>query len=296
MNKQPIQTISPFHYDQTSATWKIASNTNTSIPLQKNLKIVTYNVLFPSIFGFVSELVVRSATRYALQMEMLEQLNADVICLNEVVPWYVSLLMEQKWVQNGYFLSDICTTANAMHNGSLGVTHGCFILSKLPIQQLSTVSILDLSRKAIVAQYADSSCICAVHLTAYAENIKKRDTELSFLVQQLQTISQDCILLGDLNLHAPEEKQLFEKHNFVDVWPMMNGDELGYTYDAQANWLIKTIFATFEKRQMRLDRILLSSKCSWQPCSKVQMIGTEGVAWDYLFPSDHFGLTVQLKK
>ena len=67
------------------------------------------------------------------------------------------------------------------------------------------------------------------------------------------------IVQGDMNFHSEGETQIAEKRQFKDAWLMRYDlkENPGYTFDSDYNSLINELFWGFEKRRMRLDRILL---------------------------------------
>lgn len=69
------------------------------------------------------------------------------------------------------------------------------------------------------------------------------------------------VLQGDMNFHSEDQNQIYMVHGLRDAW-MERYDvkgEPGYTFDASKNWLINQLYWGFERRKMRLDRILYSS-------------------------------------
>lgn len=103
--------------------------------------------------------------------------------------------------------------------------------------------------------------------------------------------NENIIILGDLNLHLIHETAKIYLMNYYDSWLEVEGDKLGYTWDPMMNKLIGW-FLPFDNRRMRLDRILVRSGSKIRP---------KGISIDFnekipnslfLFPSDHFGLTM----
>lgn len=289
---QPID-----QYRHISGTWQKISPHQYQQQQQQEQQftIATYNVLYP-YNGPMTEILVRSKTRYAMQIDhVLPALQADVYCFNEVTPLFLQQLQDAQWVQAGYFLSDMATSETTSANDSCSPVIGNVIMSKFAFEQVYLCKVPQLSRRPICGKW-NKTVICAAHLSALAENVQRRQNEFSYLYKICTEMGKDVIIVGDLNLHAPEEKQIFEKHACIDLWTETNGDDPGYTFDASTNWLIKTMFAFVERRRMRLDRILRTSTSLWKPTNKVTIFGDTGVAWDYLFPSDHYGLVVTLTR
>lgn len=81
------------------------------------------------------------------------------------------------------------------------------------------------------------------------------------------------------------------KYGFYDAWIEACGDDQGYTWDPKLNGLIKW-FLPFDNRRMRLDRILVKNN-SFIKVGSVSMGFTQKIPGTlFLYPSDHFGLTM----
>ncbi|CAF4448880.1 unnamed protein product, partial [Adineta steineri] len=108
--------------------------------------------------------------------------------------------------------------------------------------------------------------------------------------------------MGDLNLHYRFEDAIVIENKLIDAWAQthfshiypFNDKNEGYTFDTMKNTMIP-YYIPGECRQMRLDRILFSNgfpAFAIAPCS---MWANEPIKSDnYLFPSDHFGLFIDL--
>ena len=68
----------------------------TSATRVEKVSVLTQNVWFDSY---------RQAERYQVIMRILEQSDADFICLQEVIKDFSDLIFSQKWVQDKYFVS-----------------------------------------------------------------------------------------------------------------------------------------------------------------------------------------------
>mmetsp|Transcript_27469 Transcript_27469/g.24348 ORF Transcript_27469/g.24348 Transcript_27469/m.24348 type:complete len:154 (+) Transcript_27469:326-787(+) len=70
-------------------------------------------------------------------------------------------------------------------------------------------------------------------------------------------ISQNnVILLGDLNLHHPNEIELLENTGFFDLWLEKHSHTEGITWNPSVNHMIN-VMLPFDNRRMRLDRLCL---------------------------------------
>ena len=85
----------------------------------KGLKVVTYNVWFSEH---------RQRERAVSLFGILDDSDADVICLQEVTPFFLQLLTEQDWMRKRYMLSD--SVGTSLKGSKL--TYGVIIAVKKP--------------------------------------------------------------------------------------------------------------------------------------------------------------------
>ena len=69
------------------------------------------------------------------------------------------------------------------------------------------------------------------------------------------------ILQGDMNFHSEEENQIYQSHQISDSWLCKYDikNNPGYTFDSHQNQMINEKYWGFERRRMRLDRILFKT-------------------------------------
>jgi len=182
---------------------------------------------------------------------------------------------------------------------------GNVILSRFPLTELYYYTFSKLARGVIVAVFNNMSnkqrtAVCSAHLTAFAENDSVREIELKeftdALINNTFFAVDDYLVVGDLNFHKLSENLLPEKLGYLDLWNETRfGNEYGCTFDAERNSLIKVVYFGMEHRRMRLDRILASKNCKWFAKTPMTIFGDKKIKnWDYLFISDHFGLSIDL--
>ena len=183
-------------------------------------------------------------------------------------------------------------------------------MSKLPLLEVFAVSVSGSAREAVVGKVqlgrSLETCVyfCAHHTTAYQtpKNAQLRSQQIRDIVDVLQPLDIPYVIMGDLNLHYQFEDAVVVNNNLIDAWaqthfshlyPFNDGNE-GYTFDAIKNTLIP-YYIPGERRQMRLDRILFSHgfpAFAVKPCT---LWANEPIKSNhYLFPSDHFGLFIDL--
>eukprot|EP01113_Clastostelium_recurvatum_P012037 TRINITY_DN16200_c0_g1_i1.p1 TRINITY_DN16200_c0_g1~~TRINITY_DN16200_c0_g1_i1.p1 ORF type:complete len:309 (+),score=61.84 TRINITY_DN16200_c0_g1_i1:97-1023(+) len=301
------RSFSAFKFNSTLGAWERAEN-GADIPIinSKPIRIASHNVLKP--VSWLMEWVVRTPERYAKEIEILRNLDADVIGLNEVAIQFVSLLLEQPWVREHYYVSDVpndqgtdtlnCCTVNNVN------LFGNFLLSRLCPSKIVSHALGDNPNRDVLAAVFPmlDMTLCLAHTTAYENLFMRRKTQMrqiqSFLAntEVFETPTQTQVLMGDLNLHRPEEDVIIGEVGFEDLWRPTDDDPHGYTWDTLTNTLIR-YFLFLDRRRMRLDRILLRQGSAWSSItpSGVAKFATEPVhEGSYLFPSDHYGLYADL--
>lgn len=228
------------------------------------LTIATYNVLcdiwdntlhFPKI-------------RFTKQIQMLKELNADILCLQEVTHnYYFNFLTTttQSWTK--YYYKHVDTRLNDADYLNKQIM-GNVILSKYPIINSSNFTWHDdkLDRPAIVAiiQLPHAKlAIINVHLKAQENDAACKTRKLQmqkmyhYAKEQLQQVDE-VIILGDLNLHWDAENENIPAESWYDCW-QLKGQDKGYTMDCETNGLLKHMYPTWMER-LRLDRILWRKK------------------------------------
>lgn len=274
--------LEPFQFDAKAAAWRPVSSYQDFIE-KRSLRLVTYNVWFSTL---------QMEHRFRCILDILKSLDADIICLQEVLPSFIALTIAQPWVQKDYFVSDV--------SGQTLDGYGVIILSRIPIYNLSMWTLpTRMGRALLVAEYnlnGEKVSIGTVHLESLdSADLRRRQLEL---ISPILGKVPHAALTGDFNFDSDRNfredglplenrslKDFFEEYS--DVWPTLRPNEKGYTYDSKANAVIK------KYEQMRYDRILWKSENSkWVP-TEIKLFGTEplsSLTTQDLYPSDHFGL------
>ncbi|BDS11359.1 endonuclease/exonuclease/phosphatase family protein [Aureispira anguillae] len=309
--------FSPVYQFNAKVNQWIIHQTDASIPSPDSFKILTFNVLFDTWWGKPhKDHIICSLERFKHQFNVFKELDADLIALNEVTPNYIHRIIQEKWVQDSYYISD--------SSGATINNFGNLILSKFPIKELSFVTLPQLKRPVPCAKIHFKNqplIIAATHLSAQKENIERRQLQINELTHFLHQYypKEDKIILGDLNYHI--EQEIVPKA-YQDAWESIHSNKKGYTFDGTINtmihemWPLAWVYGFKDDVQMRLDRIL-TQLYHWQPSTidvclntpiyKAQ--STPNIIKDiistifdrfklnlarspkhYLFPSDHFGL------
>jgi len=211
-----------------------------------------------------------------------------------------------------FHLKERSPKANLFFSANDGAPMGNLILSRFPFytaHSYSHSSAADLKRKTIIGSFFHGKLIvCAAHITAYQNLHEKRARQMQEFVEYLNdnyriseeecALSDNVIIMGDLNLHSTFENKFITDIGFVDFWESTEQDPDGYTWDTTKNGLIHILqMAHMDNRRMRLDRIIAKVGCKWTNLDdgggegNVHLFATEPVyPGSYLQCSDHFGL------
>jgi endonuclease/exonuclease/phosphatase family metal-dependent hydrolase len=282
----------------------------------ETVRVATFNIL-ADCFPWFIEMAIRSPERFEWLCNGITILNPTIIGLNEVTTTALDQLQQCPFIRENYFITesfdekknDDTSELKSCTNGLLS-PHGCIILSKLPLLEVFAISVSDSIREAVVGKVQLGNnletCVyfCAHHTTAYQtpKNAQLRTQQIRDIVNVLQPLGSPFVILGDLNLHYQFEDAVVVDNNFIDAWaqthfsrifPFNDGNE-GYTFDAIKNNLIP-YYIPGECRQMRLDRILFSRGFPAFAITPCTIWANEPIkSGNYLFPSDHFGLFIDL--
>ncbi|HVE41995.1 MAG TPA: endonuclease/exonuclease/phosphatase family protein [Planctomycetota bacterium] len=244
------------------------------LPVQdkKDLTVVTYNVL-----GDPVEL----KKRVPALMKLLQDANADVIALQEVVPWFSTALAKEEWARvyqmpkikpedagGQWILSRVAIEKAAVH--------------KLPGPQGRTVLVVTLK---LGGRRLD---VATTHLESPLQDGPVRAKQIDAILPRLRD-AEDALFLGDFNFGDAEAEEKKLDAAYVDLWKSLKPGDSGMTWNIEASDMAKKGSFPGEKSR-RLDRILLRSSV-WKP-KEIRIIGDQPInpGKKDLFPSDHFGL------
>ncbi|CAF0938554.1 unnamed protein product [Rotaria sordida] len=308
-----ITTSSHLEFEYKSST---ANQQNTTSTVDGTIRVATFNIL-ADCFPWFIEMVIRSAERFEWLCHGITNLNPTIIGLNEVTTTSLQQLQQCQFIRENYFITesfdenkhDDNNELKGCTNGLLS-THGCIILSKLPLIEVFAISVSGSTREAVIGKVQlgsnSENCVyfCAHHTTAYQtpKNAQLRAQQICDIVNVLQPTGLPFVIMGDLNLHYDFEDGVVVDNKFIDAWaqthfshihPFNDGNQ-GYTFDAVKNNLIP-YYIPGERRQMRLDRILFSHGFPAFVIIPCAIWANEPIKFgNYLFPSDHFGLFIDI--
>lgn len=211
----------------------------------------------------------------------------SIVCLVEVRPEPLKLLMELPWVRDKYVLS---TTTIAI-GGALMLVSRTLPWPTFEHHTWPT----NMPRIFLTARFGagpSQLMVGCVHLESMASQ-PTREGQLRVCSQVLRS-SPRALLMGDFNIsERKEENGAIERMlgGFVDVWPALHRGSPGYSRDTKTNTMLKG--ATLKR--FRIDRVLC--KPSLVP-KTIKLVGNSEFAkltdergeLCSVFISDHFGL------
>lgn len=247
------------------------------------LVLATFNVWFGTYYADL---------RYQAIANLLRREEPDLIALQEIIPYSLSMLLDNPWIRQNYAVSDI--------DGSTFGDYGVVLLSRLPVDRLIQLRLPSrMGRTLLVAELtvdAHPLSVATVHLESLRHSSQLRGAQLELIFETLAD-ADNAIIMGDFNFCASwrdENDRLSPAYR--DLWPLIHGDAAGFTEDTSVNTMRHLVSG--KDKHVRFDRILLKSAPSqrvWDATS-IKLIGTEPIRPDLpeVFPSDHFGLVAEI--
>lgn len=261
------------------------------------LTVVSYNIWFSDIMAI---------ERVHSLIYMINKINADVICLQEVKPNIYKQLIKLLSFYPFHFPN------------KLEKSYGCVIFSKYKIIKCldKEYSNSKMGRSLLVTQinypynegmsdeHGFINPIKIVIANTHYESLFKNEENATKLEQF--TISRkilnklfdeynNVILFSDTNSMETEDNKFNAEFNgWYDSWTLKGTDDNKYTYDTEKNVYLKE--RNYKKSyKSRIDRILFKSyNLSLTKFDNIKACD------DYIEPSDHFGIysefNVQIQK
>jgi endonuclease/exonuclease/phosphatase family metal-dependent hydrolase len=280
--------IQPFRFDGEEEKWEATTKIeagDAGEESQNPIRIVTYNVWFEDQPFAISH-------RYPTLLSILAERNADIICLQEVTPVFLQILVSQAWVKQGYWLSGV----NAKTIGRYGV----IIMTRFAPQRLQLIPspVSNMGRSFLVCDFRCSSRSCRIvtsHLESLQHSADTREQQLHQLIDISNTDQAGLtIFCGDTNFCSPNEDGPLLEAGWRDLWPDVHpgvpGETIGKNYPSR--W-----------PAARFDRFYTLSCDLETPyvVHQLELLGTDEVEPKCLdsrrravFPSDHAGLALTL--
>ncbi|KAK9762235.1 hypothetical protein K7432_012227 [Basidiobolus ranarum] len=279
-------------YTFANGQWEPHKTTqSTNLVNFQQLKVVTYNIHFETQ---------NYETRMNGIIHELQQQDADVVCLQEMIPLFLPVFTKNIWIQENYILSD-------WKEGKSLRPYGVLILTKLKhvrIQLRTIDMVTNMNRKLQVLDTTINGH--KIHFaTAHFESLEynkhyRRNQFLQAMRDSVHYNASAAILVGDFNMsHEDEEDAVFDCYGFSDCWDMLRPNDLGHTMGIN--------IPHPQYGPIRFDRVKL-----WQyqdilePISietfgdkpiPLEILGDTVVSSGYCerFPSDHLGICAIFK-
>jgi len=212
---------------------------------------------------------------------LIRRTRPTFIAFQEVEDWFLQALKLEAWTQE-YYQSDF---------GSGHAPGGLFILSKYPLSKVAYSEQTApgqvqydqrarvLAVNAVIGQSppppppkagaattitpSAGSFVVTVASTALDwRAVDSRTDGLDFVMAALSPFN-DVILMGDFNFdHGAQPETAHIPENWLDVWPALNPENLGHTWDPDTNAYARASDPT--SRPSRIDRIMVKS-VHWLP-------------------------------
>jgi tyrosyl-DNA phosphodiesterase 2 len=274
--------LRPFIFSPSIGTWVEDRAEHTPADAPASITLITWNVWFAP-YSF--------EPRLQALLEVIHARRPDVICLQEIIPESLEILLAEPWVRDEYRISDA--------SGATLDAYGVVVLSRLPVRALALHDLPShMGRRLLVAEIGagpHSLVVGTVHLESLKPNRDVRAEQLAEVFPRLKAAGADCLLAGDFNFcssWAAENANLDPE--FTDLWPALHGRAPGYTEDTDINAMLRNVKR--KEKLVRFDRVLLrSAGGAWRPRS-IELLGTEPINEETpdVFPSDHFGLAAKI--
>mmetsp|Transcript_12170 Transcript_12170/g.19581 ORF Transcript_12170/g.19581 Transcript_12170/m.19581 type:complete len:379 (+) Transcript_12170:50-1186(+) len=300
---QEFPVVSGIVYEYDNAWTSILSTDHKDVilntmELPSSIRVVTFNVWFSEY---------EWETRLEALVSFLSERDT-IVCLQEVTPRFLSLLMKQPSIQGRYRI---------LASVAPGSWYGLAMLvdkTSLPVPCIETIQLYTkMGRTALIAHFLSPACHGPLAIgTVHLESLDSR----AIRSQQLQSIQKvlsyndnaASLLVGDMNITVTgpwadleENKQLLTTNlsGFIDCWEELHDvtEDDGMTFDTTTNAMLAahTRFAD----SSRYDRALFRSGASnaWKVKS-MRIVGKDPIGKDSsgnsIWISDHFGLSVEL--
>lgn len=268
--RRPHRPVRTGAFDTSTRTWRDREVTDGVE--RDELTVATFNIWFKDYFA---------DERYQAIADEMAGTQPDVMVFQEVTPRAKSILLDQPWVQEGYYRAEI--------TGDILGNYGMLMLSRLPIQEtrysrLPTKLDRGFLRARLVINGRALS-ICSVHLESGKSATLLRARQIHRVFDALGD-SEDAVVLGDFNMRDHENTRISAPYR--DIWPELRPDDPGYTEDTSINHM--RFDSKPKHRQVRFDRVLYRG-ARWAPAS-IELLGTAPISPELprVFPSDHFGV------
>jgi tyrosyl-DNA phosphodiesterase 2 len=286
MDDCKIFQVPSYKYNQENLEWEKLNqekiNVNVDHDFQGKISFLSYNIWFEEH---------NWKNRTTAILELLQQNNSDVICLQEVISEFIVLLCESTFIQNNYYIS-----------GNFDSGYDVLMLTKFPCCFYISFFISLMERKLLFCTftYKDRDfCVSTAHFESLknSSKVRKEQLDLSFkILNENQTKNSFICLMGDFNFDNNEEEKNIDE-SFLDSWLYYKknlrnikntlGDNDGYTMcvDPYPPWRPDKLFY---KGDIKLTKFEIIGR------EEIEVNSYENLK-PVLTPSDHYGIFVQFE-
>ncbi|RNF26116.1 RNA editing complex protein MP100 [Trypanosoma conorhini] len=275
------------------------------IASQATLKLLTWNVMFDRYSGKPTPLGMPgidwcSRKRYPVLAKVIQQEEADVVGMQEVEPVFWEFLSKQPWMRENYYFSCGYASPSITPWGVLMLVHR----RRFPVQNITFLNVpawanhISLMPVVRLQMPHGSVHVAVAHLLApYTKSHETARTSQDSALRHhmVKTLAGDAVTMGDFNDWPTREFYMPAESHYVDCWPLLRPHDAGKTMDETNTFCKLKVEEMFYGRS---DKLFLRSR-HLVPVEG-HLVGTKSVndengnkdAPAYLFPSDHYGVSM----
>lgn len=270
MEKLPLPVLG---FAERAGRWTVRSAATEPRPMEpETLSVITLNTWFAPD---------HRATRIAGLLALLDGLDVDLVCLQEVVPELLNRLLETSWVRE---------EAEVVTSGSVIDGYGQLIVSRLPLRRAWEIELPSLMNRSLLCVELSASSpwvVSTTHLESTRQLSGSRVEQLSQVFDALRPYPR-AMLMGDFNFDPADPEEASLERAYMDAWAALRPQEPGYTEDTTLNHM--RYRRRGRHKHVRYDRVLARLP-GWRP-TEVALFATEALEPD-VFVSDHFGVAAR---
>eukprot|EP00484_Ammonia_sp_Unknown_P019059 CAMPEP_0197030826 /NCGR_PEP_ID=MMETSP1384-20130603/9973_1 /TAXON_ID=29189 /ORGANISM="Ammonia sp." /LENGTH=381 /DNA_ID=CAMNT_0042460251 /DNA_START=15 /DNA_END=1160 /DNA_ORIENTATION=- len=248
-----------------------------------SLTIVSYNIWFADR---------EWEQRQQKLLSMLEEINPDIFCLQEVTPRFLAGFCDHKYIQDHFELTDKKDNLQLSTCNPYGVMIGCNRgKNGLSMQQVNICSLAsNMGRKLVQAEIAlsgeqkETLWINTVHLESLLNDLVRIE-QLKDIFNVYTKQHADTMLMGDFNFGERTHENEHISKEFTDCWLDYKQKLIAQKEKENKKFALRELVGD-TCGGARYDRILLRSG-KWE-VDKFEIIGKVNM------PSDHLGVVVKL--
>lgn len=227
------------------------------------------------------------AQRLAAQLDLLAELDADVVALQEVTPDLLALLRASPWVRAH------CALPERPERLLEEVGYGVLLLVKPAVQHFTWQPFEStMGRGLLTAVLPGGLHVGTVHLESMRTNTGPRAEQLAAATRWLRP-APAALLVGDFNFDD-DDPGAPGLGPWTDLWTVGQPHAPGWTADEVVNTM-RSRPRPPERR--RIDRVLLHQQdpgSGWV-LEDIRLAGTKMLA-PSVWMSDHYGVLAELRR